>query len=108
MLAAEPTLDVPGMTEFSLPGGAVLGLMPTSGIARLLGDGLPGVAAQPEVPRAELYLLVDDVAPYVARALAAGAREVSPVQSRDWGDRAGYFQDPDGHVVVIAVREQSV
>ena len=39
-LDAEPQLDVPGMTEFSLGSSAVLGLMPTEAIRRLL-PGLP-------------------------------------------------------------------
>lgn len=36
VLAAKATLDVPGMTQIPLPGGAILGLMPESGIVRLL------------------------------------------------------------------------
>ena len=35
VLAAEPVLDVPGMTEFDL-GGATLGLMPASDMEALL------------------------------------------------------------------------
>ena len=36
-LGVTPRLDVPGMTEFALPGGAVLGLMSDAAIVRLLG-----------------------------------------------------------------------
>jgi uncharacterized protein len=95
-------LDVPGMTEFALPGGAVLGLMPEASIRRLLGDKLPDPAAAGGAPRAELYLLVEDPGAYHARALAAGARELSPLQDRDWGHRAAYTLDPDGHVLAFA------
>ena len=103
-LACEPRLDVPGMTEFPLgtgDAGAVLGLMPETGISRLLGGAVDPAAAA-GTPRAELYLLVDDPAACHARALAAGARELSPPQLRDWGDVAAYCQDPDGHVVAFA------
>ena len=41
VLGNESILHVPGMTEFRLPGVAVLGLMPEKGIKRLLGSGLP-------------------------------------------------------------------
>lgn len=41
VLALPPALDVPGMTEFRLGEGATLGLMPVSGIRRLLGPSLP-------------------------------------------------------------------
>lgn len=104
-LAAAPVLDVPGMTEFALGGGAVLGLMPAAGIRRLLGAALPDPASAPGVPRAELYLVVDDPAACHARAVAAGARELSPLQRRDWGHRAAYSLDPDGHVLAFAAVE---
>jgi catechol 2,3-dioxygenase-like lactoylglutathione lyase family enzyme len=101
-LGREPTLDVPGMTEFALGPGCVLGLMPAAGIKRLLGDRLPDPAAAAGVPRCELYLLVDDPAKCHARALAAGATELSPPAERDWGHRAAYSLDPDGHVIAFA------
>lgn len=102
VLQAAPRLDVPGMTEFALGDGAVLGLMPAAGIRRLLGDALPDPASAAGVPRAELYLLVPDPEAGHARALAAGAQELSPVRSRDWGHRVGYAMDPDGHVLAFA------
>ncbi len=101
-LGLQPRLHVPGMTELELPGGAVLGLMPTAGIRRLLGAVLPDPDAAAGIPRAELYLVVDDAAACHARALSAGARELSPVLPRDWGHSAGYSLDPDGHVLAFA------
>lgn len=102
VLGARPELDVPGMTEFRLAGGAVLGLMPAAGIKRLLGAALPDPAQARGVPRAELYLLVADPAALHARALAHGARELSPLSPRDWGHAAAYSLDPDGHVLAFA------
>ena len=102
VLATPPRLNVPGMTAFDLPGGAVLGLMPAAAIRRLLGDALPDPAAAQGVPRAELYLLIADPQAMHARALAAGAVELSPLQPRDWGHRAAYALDPDGHVLACA------
>lgn len=101
-LAQAPRLDVPGMTEFELPGGAVLGLMPERGIKALLGAALPDPVAARGVPRAELYLLVDDPATAHRRALAAGASELSPLQPRNWGHVAAYSLDRDGHVLAFA------
>lgn len=104
VLGLAPRLHVPGMTEFALPGGAVLGLMPIAGIRRLLGATLPDPAQAGGIPRCELYLVVDGAADYHRRALAAGAQELSPVLPRDWGDNAGYLLDPDGHVLACADR----
>jgi catechol 2,3-dioxygenase-like lactoylglutathione lyase family enzyme len=101
VLARAPTLEVPGMTEFELGPGAVLGLMPEAGIVRLLGASVdPGRAGG--APRAELYVLVDDPAAYHVRALAAGGRELSALAVRDWGHEAAYCADPDGHVLAFA------
>jgi catechol 2,3-dioxygenase-like lactoylglutathione lyase family enzyme len=97
-----PTLDVPGMTEFRLADGAVLGLMPAAGIRRLLGPAFPDPAAAAGVPLAERYLVVPDAAAYHARAVAHGARELSPPADRDWGHRVAYSLDPDGHVLAFA------
>jgi catechol 2,3-dioxygenase-like lactoylglutathione lyase family enzyme len=102
VLATEPRLNVPGMSEFLLPGGAILGLMPESGIRKLLGQALPDPSLGRGIPRAELYLLVDDPNAFHLRALACGATELSPLRNRDWGHSAAYTLDPDGHVLAFA------
>lgn len=102
VLQLEPTLDVPGMTEFELNGAAFLGLMPEAGIRRLLGEAIDDPALAGGRPRCELYLPVDDPQAYFDRLVAAGGRLLSPVQARNWGDDAGYGADPDGHVVAFA------
>ena len=100
VLAKEPRLHVPGMTEFELGSNAVLGLMPEKGIRRLLGN--EHFADDAQSPRAELYLLVDDPQAHLDRATNAGAIELSPLLSRDWGHDAAYCLDPDNHVLAFA------
>lgn len=102
VLAQEPTLVVPGMTEFEIGSAVVLGLMPQAGITRLLR--LPSEAFADGQIRGELYLVVDRPADYQARALAAGARELSALSSRDWGDDVAYSLDLDGYVLAFARR----
>jgi predicted enzyme related to lactoylglutathione lyase len=97
VLDVAPSLDVPGMTELPLPGGGRLGLMPEAGIRRLL-PGLPEGLG----PRAELYLRVVEPQAMLDRALSAGARLLSPLELRGWGERAAYALDPDGHVLAVA------
>lgn len=104
VLGLSPRLHVPGMTEFELPGGGVLGLMPERGIVRLLaGTTLPDPARARGVPRCELYLVTPAPAVAHARAIAAGASELSPLRPRDWGHDAAYSLDPDGHVLAFAM-----
>jgi len=104
VLLSRPSLDVQGMTEFELNAETVLGLMPVAGIRRLLGETLPDPDTARGVPRAELYLTVDDPAEFHRRAIVHGARELSPLLLRDWGDEAAYSLDLDGHVLVFARR----
>lgn len=102
ILGSEPSLDVPGMTEFRLSESTVLGLMPEQGIVRLLGASIVDPATASGVPRAELYLVRDDAEALHARALANGARALDAMRARDWGHRVGYVADPDGHVLAFA------
>lgn len=102
VLGVEPTLDVPGMTEFPLTDQGSLGLMPEAGVVRLLGGAIQDPALAAGVPRAEVYLLVDEPGRYHERACACGARELSPLLARDWGHSAAYSLDPDGHVLAFA------
>src|SRR5512135_252545 len=102
VLNCQPTLNVPGMTEFILSKDTILGLMPIVGIKRLLGDKLPDPAHGVGIPRAELYLVVQHPLDYHRRAIEAGAIELSGLEDRDWGHRVAYSLDPDGHVIAFA------
>jgi len=102
VLGVEPSLHVPGMTEFGLGDSCTLGLMPISGIQKLLGAALPDPNLGSGIPRAELYLCVDDAAAYHKAALANGAIELSQLMKRDWGYIVAYSLDPDGHVLAFA------
>ncbi|MCB0365009.1 MAG: VOC family protein [Bdellovibrionaceae bacterium] len=102
VLMTKPVLDVPGMTEFLLGGPAVLGLMPNKGIKKLLGDVIVDPETGSGVPRAELYLVVEDPTIMFERAVKEGAKELSPFEMRDWGDRVAYVQDFDGHIIAFA------
>lgn len=104
VLNIEPVLNVPGMTEFELIDGTLLGLMPVEGIKRLLGAGLAPLTTANKSLRSELYLSVDSPAEYYERAIRAGAKPLSKLKMRDWGDEAAYTLDPDGHILAFARR----
>lgn len=97
-----PVLDVPGMTEFLLADNCKLGLMPETGISKILANKVPPPASGNGIPRCELYLYTDDINSYLDRLIAVGAKEISPIEDRDWGDKVCYFSDPDGHIIAIA------
>jgi uncharacterized glyoxalase superfamily protein PhnB len=107
LLRKAPTLDVPGMTEFVLSENCTLGLMPNSGIVKILKETTPHPDLGNGIPRCELYLRVENIQQEFENAQRCGALEISPVEARDWGDTVCYFADPDGHVIAFAVKTDS-
>ncbi|NVO02321.1 MAG: lactoylglutathione lyase [Bacteroidetes bacterium] len=102
ILAKEPILDVPGMTEFLLTENTKLGLMPESGIAKILNNKTPHPSLGSCIPRCELYLITDDLEIIFGRAIDAGAIIISKIALRDWGDTVGYLMDFDGNIIALA------
>lgn len=102
LLDLSPSLDVPGMTEFCLNNGCVLGLMPEKGIARILEPTLPHPSTGSGIPRCELYLFCEDPDGWVQHAIRLGAKKIGDGQWRDWGHFVAYCSDPDGHVLAFA------
>ncbi|HBX53583.1 MAG: lactoylglutathione lyase [Bacteroidetes bacterium RIFOXYA12_FULL_35_11] len=102
LLQKEPVLDVPGMTEFLLAENCKLGLMPSSGIAKIIGKSMMHPTNGKGIPRCELYLFIGDVADCFNRAVTMGATPVSEPDRRDWGDIVAYVADPDGHIIAFA------
>jgi uncharacterized glyoxalase superfamily protein PhnB len=106
-LGKQPVLDVPGMTEFQLSSECKLGIMPETGIAKILKDSVPNPATGNGIPRSELYLYVENVETSFERALAAGAKSVSNPSLRDWGDFVAYVCDLDGHIIAFAKKQEN-
>ena len=55
-----------------------------------------------------LVLYVEDVDGWFARAVAAGAQVIRPLQDQFYGDRTGTLKDPFGHVWTIAMHTEDV
>ena len=97
-----PDLDVSGMTEFILSDNCKFGLMPNQSIAKILTDKIPHPDSGNGIPRCELYLYVDNIQFEFDNAKSSGAKLISPITDRDWGDKVCYFSDPDGHIIAFA------
>ena len=76
--------------------------MPNKGIAQILADKMPHPDTGTGIPRCELYLNVDNIQFEFDNAKKVGAKLVSPIMDRDWGERVCYFADPDGHIIAFA------
>ena len=55
-----------------------------------------------------MTIYVEDVDKIFAGALRAGAKEVQPVETKFYGDRAGQFEDPFGHRWSVMSRVEDV
>jgi PhnB protein len=55
-----------------------------------------------------ILIYVEDVDAVFARAIAAGAREMRPIQDQFYGDRAGLLIDPFGHLWNIATHVEDL
>lgn len=97
-----PDLNVPGMTEFIIADNFKIGLMPNNGIAKILADKTPHPGSGNGIPRCELYFYVDDIQYEFENAIKNGAKLISPISERDWGDTVCYFADNDGHIIAFA------
>ncbi len=102
LLGLQPSLNVPGMTEFNLSKNVKLGLMPESGIAKIISPAMPHPGRGNGIPRCEIYLKIEDPETYLKRALTLGGKIISPLHPRNWGDSVGYLTDRDGHVIAFA------
>lgn len=102
LLDIQPQLNVPGMTEFRLGHETVLGLMPESGIAKIIHPIMPHPEEANGIPRCELYLYVEEPEQIFERSKEL--KIVSPLMKRNWGDTAFYLSDPDGHIIAFAKR----
>ncbi|MFZ5554594.1 MAG: VOC family protein [Bacteroidota bacterium] len=102
ILEKEPVLHVQGMTEFMITENCKLGIMPEKNIARIISPAVEDPSLSSGKSRCEIYLYVNDPDLSLQKAISEGAHPVSKCENRDWGDRAGYCADPDGHIVVFA------
>lgn len=102
LLQIEPSLDMPGMTEFDLNDSTKLGLMPQEGIAKILLDKTPDPSTGSGIPRCELYLKVNNAQEYFQRGINLGGKEISKLQERNWDDKVSYISDLDGHIIAFA------
>jgi uncharacterized glyoxalase superfamily protein PhnB len=98
---------VPEPLQFDLNDGLRIMLVPTGGFGWVIGEGRE--VAPPSTSECVLSIAVpshDEVRDRIERARAAGATVVGEPGLLPWGEFAGTFTDPDGHLwMVIAVAD---
>jgi len=107
LLQVEPSMDVDGMTMFTIDETFTFGLMPEANISKILGKEVPNPSEGNGIPRCELYLFVQDPDAYMQRLIRAGGTRISELQERPWGDKVAYGADSDGHIVALAMNKKA-
>ena len=102
LLNQEPTLNVPGMTEFKLTEKSVLGLMPSRGIKKLLKNKIDTLVKSDNIIKSELYLIVKNIEEYIQRVASEKIKILSELKERDWNHKVIYLLDPDNYVIALA------
>ncbi len=100
VLGIPPTVTTPVYVEFTL-GTQRIGVYQREGFGRNIGAA-PALLPSGALAPTELYFYADDLDAAMARLHVAGARQLSALAARPWGDRAAYFADPSGNVIVLA------
>jgi PhnB protein len=77
--------------------------------AVMIADACAGrVAASTSGSPANLYMYVEDVDAFVAKAVQAGAKLERPVENQFYGDRSGMVVDPFGFTWNVATHIEDV
>jgi len=100
----KPILDEPGMCEFELPDGSILGIMPNNSIEKLFGEKFKEKNINKTLPQTEFYFIVENAEELHARAVQLGATEIRAFEKMDWGDKVAYSINHDGHILAFAER----
>jgi uncharacterized protein len=95
------TVETGSYVELRHASGMRLGLYERNGFGRNVGRA-PITVEGADLHAAELYFHADDPQAVADRAVSLGARLLSALAPRDWGDEVVYLADVDGHVVAIA------
>jgi predicted enzyme related to lactoylglutathione lyase len=95
------SVETPVYVEHSLPGGMRLGLYERNGFGKNTGQ-VPELLPDGALTPTELYLYAEDLPVAIGRVAHAGARPLSALAPRPWGDEVAYFADPEGNVLALA------
>jgi predicted enzyme related to lactoylglutathione lyase len=93
-------IDTPRLVSFQIPGGVELALYDREGFALTTGRA-PQPLMVGAITGTEIYLHHPDPEEVIERLERHGARRLSPLSARPWGDEAAYYADPDGNVIGV-------
>ena len=91
----------PVYVEFTVPDKLRLGLYERASFSRNTTI-TPIEPTESGITGTEIYLYTTNFDLLMERLKHNGARQLSPLQERSWGEEVVYFADPDGNVLALA------
>ena len=88
------------ITIYELPHGTHFMLYKKEAFAINHGQK-PEMASKGTITGTEFYFHTEDLEAVIKRFEAIGARCLTPLSERPWGDEVAYYADPDGNVLAI-------
>jgi len=61
----------------------------------------PHMVPESSITATEFYFQTQNLEEIIQRLESYGARLLTPLAERTWGDEAAYFSDPDGNVIAV-------
>jgi catechol 2,3-dioxygenase-like lactoylglutathione lyase family enzyme len=83
---------------FNLSNGLMLALWPQTSMEQDAGLPAGGPSIPPSFSLGHNVNSKGEVDSVLAKAMAAGAKVISPAKDKSWGGYTAYFADPDGHL----------
>jgi len=98
---------------FRIGGGGMIGHaeMKIGNRIFMLADEFPPMAQSPQTiggSPVSLYIYVEDVDAFTAKAVDEGLEVLKPVADQFYGDRSGHFKDPFGHLWGFATHKEDL
>ena len=93
-------LQEEAVTIFELPDKNHFMLYKKESFAINLGQQ-PIMVPDGSITATEFYFHTQNLEEVIQRLETHGARTLSPLAERSWGDEAAYYSDPDGNVIAV-------
>ena len=94
------SMDQGSFVQFKV-GNTFLSFLERQALIQVIGNEA-SVPATDKSLRSEIFIHLEDAEPLYNKLVSLGTEVISPLGVRPWGERAGYFRDPEGNLLALA------
>lgn len=101
----QPIVEDNNIVEFEIVPGFIIGLQTRELKEKIFDPDIYSKYSRESGSGSEIYIECDNAESMHRKALSLGCLELSPFTRMDWGHRAGYSINHDGHILAFAEPE---